>query len=91
MAHKANNEFSHKCSFDIGEADLEVKRVDSELCSDLPPPTPVSDCFFGTGTPGCDCAACETLVCGLDSFCCDVAWDNICADLAKQNCQGICQ
>lgn len=91
MAFKSTSEFSQNCSFEVGEADLEVKLVEGALCSDLPPPTPVSDCFFDNGTPGCDCADCEALVCGMDSFCCDVAWDNICVNLAKQNCQGLCQ
>jgi hypothetical protein len=44
MFHKEPSEFSHTCSFEIGEAELEVKTVDDEMCSDLgdviPPPPP---------------------------------------------------
>jgi len=44
MSHKSPSEFSHTCSFEIGEAELEVKAVDDEMCSDLgdviPPPPP---------------------------------------------------
>ncbi|RPH93445.1 MAG: hypothetical protein EHM68_15685, partial [Lysobacterales bacterium] len=47
---------------------------------------PGSNCYFSHGGTGCDDAACEATVCALDSFCCGVAWDSICADLAIANC-----
>src|SRR5262249_34154372 len=28
---------------------------------------------------GCDNPTCESLVCAIDSFCCEIAWDSICA------------
>jgi len=31
---------------------------------------------------GCSDAACTSLICGLDAFCCAVAWDSICASAA---------
>ncbi|MHC4990778.1 MAG: hypothetical protein ACYTGC_07330, partial [Planctomycetota bacterium] len=46
-----------------------------------------SDCCYDNGTPGCDDPACEALICGMDSFCCDVFWDQICADQALMLCQ----
>jgi subtilisin-like proprotein convertase family protein len=46
------------------------------------------DCFGNNGTPGCEDVDCCNLVCSLDSFCCDVTWDSICADIALANCEG---
>ena len=37
------------------------------------------DCCVDNGTPGCDDLECCLLVCTGDPFCCDVAWDGICA------------
>ena len=58
------------------------------------------DCFEANGTPGCDdtcegapgppppapCPGCCDTVCTLDTFCCDTAWDSICAGEAMTNC-----
>ena len=46
------------------------------------------DCFEANGTPGCDDTFCCIAVCNLDPFCCDVAWDEICAALAAVVCGG---
>ena len=47
------------------------------------------DCCQGGRTPGCDDLRCCTLICGIDPFCCDAAWDGICADQASK-LGGIC-
>ncbi|MEE9129435.1 MAG: right-handed parallel beta-helix repeat-containing protein [Phycisphaerales bacterium] len=47
------------------------------------------DCFVANGTPGCDDAACCSMVCVIDPSCCLTAWDQECADLATQIC-GLC-
>jgi hypothetical protein len=44
------------------------------------------DCFVANGTPGCDDVACCETVCAVDPFCCDVAWDSICASEALKLC-----
>ncbi len=44
------------------------------------------DCCVANGTPGCGEAECETLICASDPFCCDTAWDGICADAANEQC-----
>ncbi len=44
------------------------------------------DCDAPTGGPGCSDQACQDIVCGLDPFCCDVEWDQVCADAAIANC-----
>ena len=53
-------------------------------------PCQVSDesCFVAHDTPGCNDESCCSLVCGLDPFCCDVEWDQICKDSANLNCGG---
>ncbi len=43
-------------------------------------------CFEPNGTPGCDDVTCCELICGQDPFCCDVEWDQICADAANEQC-----
>ncbi len=46
----------------------------------------MSDCCMPNGTPGCDVPVCQAQVCGQDSFCCEVEWDQICADIAAEVC-----
>ncbi len=38
------------------------------------------DCCTAHATPGCEDEDCCNLVCGCDSFCCDVEWDINCAE-----------
>ncbi len=47
-----------------------------------------NDCFVSspTGTPGCSDASCCSTVCAVDPFCCDTAWDSICAGEAATMC-----
>jgi hypothetical protein len=53
--------------------------------------TPVSDCCCpASGAIGCSDATCEGCVCGVDSFCCAVAWDSICCDEAETVCAASC-
>ena len=42
--------------------------------------------------PGCSDPVCEAIVCSVDPFCCDVTWDQICADEAIDlcDCSGVC-
>jgi hypothetical protein len=66
----------------IGEAE--------DLCGDLCAtggscPPAANDCCT-TGGPGCSDVACCDIVCALDAFCCDTAWDSICVDEAVANC-----
>jgi hypothetical protein len=50
---------------------------------------PFPDCCVATGVPGCSDPACSASVCAADPFCCDTAWDGICAGeaCADPNCQ----
>lgn len=49
------------------------------------------DCCTNTGTPGCDDAMCEAIVCLGDASCCDTAWDQSCADAAVLLCPTVCE
>jgi hypothetical protein len=57
------------------------------------PECPHDTCVEGEALPfGCD--ACTPNVCKVDSFCCEVAWDSICVELAEEHCaldcEGVC-
>jgi hypothetical protein len=45
------------------------------------------DCCTVHGTAGCSDQSCCATVCNLDSFCCEVEWDESCADFANDVCQ----
>jgi hypothetical protein len=45
-----------------------------------------SGCCLPTFQPGCDDARCQALICAADPFCCETAWDHICAEAAKARC-----
>ena len=57
----------------------------AELCGG-----PTSNCCTAWGGIGCDDAECFLTVRGLDSFCCEFAWDAICAAEASIYCFGLC-
>lgn len=46
------------------------------------------DCLSGNGSPACDDVACCEEVCGLDPYCCDVAWDDVCTAQTDGICTG---
>jgi hypothetical protein len=50
----------------------------------------LSNCCTPNGGLGCDDPACEAAVCAVDPFCCDVAWDGICAGEAVDLCGDLC-
>ena len=45
-------------------------------------------CFQANGTPGCDDEDCCEQICAADPYCCDTAWDTICANAANTDCNG---
>jgi hypothetical protein len=51
-----------------------------------------SDCCEAHPTGGCSDPACEQWICALDSFCCEVEWDLLCASLAETEplCEANC-
>jgi hypothetical protein len=49
---------------------------------------PPCDCCTkdSMGGTGCDCATCETDVCAIEPFCCEVVWDGFCDFVATDLC-----
>ena len=45
-----------------------------------------TDCRVAVATPGCSDAVCCDSVCSRDPTCCEVVWDQACADLANCSC-----
>ena len=62
-----------------------------ELCGDLCPPPPGSNCCFPHfDNAGCDNSECEGLVCNIDDFCCNEIWDGNCVGVAIEQCGDLC-
>jgi hypothetical protein len=57
-------------------------------CDDAPPEG--SNCCVPNGGLGCNQPSCQSCVCALDPFCCNVAWDSFCANEALVQCGSIC-
>lgn len=82
------------CNNDPGCCDVEwtshCAAQASELCMgtcDAMPACPgTGSCFLEGTTPGCRKPSCCSLVCDLDSFCCDVRWDASCVGIANEYC-----
>lgn len=53
--------------------------------------TPLSDCCFVNGGSGCDNTECQDTVCGVDPYCCNAAWDSVCASEARDLCGDLCE
>ena len=45
------------------------------------------ECCAGHAGPGCDDGACAAAVCELQPWCCDVQWEQFCADVAANECE----
>ncbi len=73
------------------DAAVEAAPCGSIFCDPPPGPCPGEGaCCEDNGTPGCDDIECCEVVCGTDPFCCDLNWDEICADAALVACD-VCQ
>ncbi len=75
------------CDIDPDCCDVQWDSKCADLCGTQcgtqcgPPP----GCVPSSG-PGCNGCACETCVCGIDSFCCSTTWDSICAGECAEDC-----
>lgn len=47
-------------------------------------------CTANRAVAGCEVPMIETCVCGMDSFCCDTEWDDVCVALAQDECGALC-
>ena len=62
-------------STDAGLGQILISKQNPTGCDD-----PLSgDCCIANGTPGCERKECCVAICAIDPFCCDTAWDSICA------------
>ncbi len=43
---------------------------------------------IATGVPGCPDCPCEACVCAFDAYCCQNAWDSLCAAECHEDCDG---
>jgi hypothetical protein len=83
------------CADDPFCCDTEWDQVCADLAAELCAPAPVDcgdpnagDCNVANGTPFCENADCCDEVCGFDPFCCEVEWDEYCAQQAAEVCTG---
>ena len=44
------------------------------------------NCLVANGSPGCEVESCCAEVCPRDSFCCQIEWDDTCAEMAADLC-----
>jgi predicted outer membrane repeat protein len=51
-----------------------------------------ADDVLDFGLPGCSDPLCEAIICAADSYCCDVLWDEFCADatIGEPTCEAGC-
>ncbi len=71
------------CDFGLGNVGVDTADFLALLAAWGPCGDPnAGDCCAANGTPGCDDLPCERLVCANDPFCCDIEWDQLCADQA---------
>ena len=90
---------SHLTNHDDGFPDTTTSSTGTYLdvnCEEVTLPA-CGDCLTSNNTPGCEVAACETIVCDDvgDNFCCGANggyWDDVCAQEGQEFCQGeVCQ
>jgi hypothetical protein len=55
----------------------------ANICSEA-----ISGCFAGHGGAGCTETDCCETICEIDSYCCEVQWDDLCAEEADAACNG---
>ncbi len=65
-----------------------VLNITCNTTPDVCGPSNPQSCFVANPGPGCNDAGCCGLVCAVDPFCCNVAWDGICANEALDLCGG---
>ncbi len=72
------------CLARVGECTLPRCRCPCGEACLFPPPCSVGpECCDSCPPIGCDNADCCTNVCNIDSYCCEIEWDDTCADKAR--------
>ena len=68
-------------AFCVGIANIQCD--DGDICA-----SPLGGgCIDEHPTPGCSDEDCCNIVCDLETFCCEVEWDELCVNLAVENCE----
>lgn len=73
-----------------GTTDPECANICGCIQAPSPTPTPGGDCCSVHGGTGCDVAACQACVCGIDEPCCNLVWDPTCVAEASDECLSQC-
>jgi hypothetical protein len=68
-----------------GVADADENKNGTPDCLEVCPTT--GDCFTPHDSPGCVSSECCDTICDLDPYCCNVAWDEVCAAQALVACE----
>ncbi len=74
------NEWSDACA-------VLVEQLECGMCGGM---MFEGDCCAANGTPGCEDVEITECVCGLDPFCCENEWDDLCAGAAVEQCNAEC-
>jgi hypothetical protein len=69
------------CGGSCGDCDAGEFCLEGGVCG------PNDGCVI-TGEPTCGGCACEACVCEMDPYCCETAWDGVCADQCTNDCGG---
>ncbi len=73
------------------QADADNDGIGDACEADAEAPEAADSCCDALGGAGCDAGpVCEDCVCTLDPYCCDVAWDGICAAESANECSQSC-
>jgi subtilisin-like proprotein convertase family protein len=66
----------------------------SDTQPSTPTPTPTnpstSDCCIANNSTGCEVSACQNCVCTVEPGCCSIEWDELCAEIAANECALSC-
>ena len=57
-------------------------------CDSIPTCGTEGSCVVARESPGCEDVDCCGLVCPVDPYCCVIAWDQACAEVAESTCGG---
>lgn len=81
------------CDEGEGRWDEFCAAIANQICATPPADrcnTPLNgNCTEPNSAGGCNNATCCNTVCGLDPTCCNSTWDDLCVELARENCATI--
>lgn len=78
------------CDVAWDDACVEIATWSDCAACRVPDPPPPDDCCLGLGGHGCEDEYVQDCVCEMDPYCCDVAWDEACAEQVDLHGCGAC-